>query len=160
MMKKSLFLRGWAVLLAGLSGCIVQVKSFHTEMDWAPIDTAGRIQNILGRQADDWNRGDIESFMQAYWKSPDLTFSSVGRITRGWHQTLENYHKRYPSRKAMGHLDFSDLEITPMGDDAALVLGRWHVEREKPIGGAFTLIFRRFRGRWVIVHDHTSVDAR
>ncbi len=117
------------------------------------------IPRILGRQAAAWNTGDIEAFMEPYRRSPDLTFSASGRVTRGWQPVLENYQTRYPDREAMGHLTFSDLEITELADEAALVLGRWKLERTEPVGGAFTLVWRRIRGRWLIVHDHTSRDA-
>jgi ketosteroid isomerase-like protein len=57
----------------------------------------------------------------------------------------------------MGTLTFSDLEITLLGADAALVLGRWHLRRanDEP-HGRFTLLFRRTRQGWKIVHDHSS----
>ena len=99
------------------------------------------------------------NFMAPYWQSSALTFSANGRITRGWQPVLENYRKRYPDREAMGHLTFTDLEVSKLGDEAALVLGRWKLERTEPIGGAFTLVWRRIGGRWLIVHDHTSRDA-
>jgi beta-aspartyl-peptidase (threonine type) len=121
--------------------------------------THAEIADVLGQQAAAWNAGDIGAFMRPYWHSPDLTFSSGGRVTRGWEPTLESYRKRYPTRATMGHLTFSNLEITELGGNAALVLGRWRLEREEPIGGTFTLVWRRLDGRWVIVHDHTSRDA-
>jgi ketosteroid isomerase-like protein len=57
----------------------------------------------------------------------------------------------------MGVLTFSDLEINVLSKDAAIVLGNWALQREtdKP-GGKFTLIFRKFKDGWRIVHDHTS----
>jgi ketosteroid isomerase-like protein len=57
----------------------------------------------------------------------------------------------------MGTLAFSDIEITPLSADAAVVLGRWHLKRanDEP-HGRFTLIFRRLPEGWRIVHDHTS----
>lgn len=97
--------------------------------------------------------------MQPYDRSPYLTFSSGGKVTRGWQATLDGYRKRYPTREAMGHLTFSDLEITELGNQAALVLGRWRLDRDEPIGGAFTLVFTKKGSRWRIVHDHTSRDA-
>ncbi|MFQ5414310.1 MAG: YybH family protein [Phycisphaerae bacterium] len=117
------------------------------------------IRTLLDRQAASWNGGDIHAFMQAYHRSPDLTFSSGGTVTRGWAPTLANYRRRYPTREAMGHLTFSDLEITLLGPDAALVLGRWHLDRDEPVGGAFSLVLRRTAGAWRIIHDHTSRDA-
>lgn len=116
------------------------------------------IANILGQQAAAWNRGDVDAFMQPYWHSSDLSFSSGGRVTRGWDSTRERYRQRYPTREAMGRLTFSELEITKLGDGAALVLGRWRLKRKEPVGGAFTLVLRKLEGRWIIIHDHTSRD--
>ena len=108
-------------------------------------------------QVDAWNRGDVDAFMEHYWKSDDLTFSSGGQTTRGWQATLDGYRKRYPTREKMGRLTLDGLEITPLGDAAALVLGEWKLDRaSEPIGGNFTLVLRKIDGRWVIVHDHTS----
>ena len=95
--------------------------------------------------------------MQHYWKSDELTFSSGGQTTRGWKSTKENYERRYPTREKMGQLTFSQLEVTPLDDSTALVLGRWRLARdESPVGGNFTLVFRKIDGKWVIIHDHTS----
>ncbi len=124
--------------------------------------TAGdRITNLLERQVAAWNTGNLGAFMQSYWQSPGLTFSSGGRVTRGWAPTLESYRKRYPTRESMGRLAFKDLEITELGADAAVVLGRWKLDRDEPVGGMFTLVMRKDKdaGRWVIIHDHTSRDA-
>jgi ketosteroid isomerase-like protein len=120
------------------------------------------VQSVLRAQEAAWNRGDIPAFMEHYWKSDDLTFSSGGKTTRGWQATLDNYRKRYPTRVAMGQVSFQELEITPLCDTnskegAAMVLGRWQLDREnEPVGGNFTLVIRKIDGRWVIVHDHTS----
>jgi L-asparaginase / beta-aspartyl-peptidase len=123
----------------------------------AGADERADIEAVLTRQAAAWNRGDIDEFMEHYWKSDELTFSSGGQITRGWTRTKENYQRRYPTREQMGQLKFTQLEITPLGQSAALVLGRWQLARDSsPVGGNFTLIFRRLGDRWVIVHDHTS----
>ena len=73
---------------------------------------------------------------------------------------MDRYRRSYPDRAAMGRLEFSDLEITPLGPDAALVLGRWRLKREKDSpGGVFTLVARRFPEGWRIIHDHTSAVA-
>lgn len=117
------------------------------------------IEAILNEQAAAWNAGDIDTFMKHYWKSDGLTFSSGGRTTRGWETTKENYKQRYPTKERMGNLSFGAIEVSALGDAAALVLGRWHLHREPaPIGGNFSLVFRRIDGSWVIVHDHTSQE--
>jgi beta-aspartyl-peptidase (threonine type) len=118
------------------------------------------LRALLTAQAADWNRGDIDGFMRGYWNSPEITFAGTSGVSRGWQTVLDHYHKNYPDRAAMGHLDFSEIEITPLGNDAALILGRWHLNRNAgPVGGIFTLVARRFPEGWRIIHDHTSTDA-
>jgi ketosteroid isomerase-like protein len=112
---------------------------------------------VMDAQAAAWNRGDVEGFMRGYWNSPDLVFVSGANVTRGWKPTLERYQKNYDSKEKMGALKFSDVEITVLSKDSAVVLGSWSLARanDNP-HGKFTLIFRRFKEGWRIVHDHTS----
>jgi len=116
------------------------------------------ISHIMSAQADSWNRGDVDAFMDPYWHSEKLSFSGSRGVTRGWQSVLTGYQKRYPTRSDMGTLTFSNLEVRELGRNAALVLGRWQIDRGKPIGGVFSLVWRKTADGWVIVHDHTSVD--
>jgi ketosteroid isomerase-like protein len=123
-------------------------------------DTNAALRELLTRQTSDWNRGDIDAFMRGYWKSDETTFAGTSGISRGWQTVLDHYHKGYPDRAAMGHLEFSEIEVTPLGNDAALILGRWHLTRDAgPVGGIFTLVARKFPEGWRIIHNHTSADA-
>ncbi len=147
-----------AVFAAGLAAPVLWLPG-HGER--AALAQKGQTEAVLGQmlalQAEEWNRGDIEAFMQSYWRSPEVTFAGSGGIERGWENVLGRYKRVYPDRGAMGHLTFSQLEITPLGDDAALVLGHWQLQREKDNpGGVFSLIVRRFPEGWRIIHDHTS----
>lgn len=128
----------------------------------SPEDSArAAIISILNEQQTAWNRGDVDGFMKGYWNSPELTFAGSSGITRGWQPVLDRYRKNYPDRQAMGHLDFSELEVHLLAKDASLVLGRWHLQRSSDeLGGIFTLVFQRFPEGWRIIHDHTSSDAK
>jgi len=118
---------------------------------------SAEIRRVMSEQTAAWNAGDIEGFMRGYWNSPELKFVSGTNVTKGWQPTLERYRKNYDSRAKMGILTFSDLEITVLSKDAAVVLGTWALQREKDKpGGKFTLIFRKLKNDWRIVHDHTS----
>ncbi len=98
--------------------------------------------------------------LQGYWRSDELTFSGSSGVARGFDAVRKRYLKSYPDRQAMGKLDFSGLEIRLLGPEAALVLGKWHLTREKDVGGVFSLVFQRFPEGWRIIHDHTSVVAQ
>ena len=115
------------------------------------------IRAVLDAQAAAWNRGDIEGYMAGYDRSPNTEFVGGDSISRGWQTVLDRYKKNYDSREKMGVLTFSDLEITILSKDAALVLGRWHLKRAKDEPhGTFTLLFRKTKAGWRIVHDHSS----
>jgi ketosteroid isomerase-like protein len=117
----------------------------------------GSIGAVLVAQQTAWNRGDVDAFLAGYWHSAELTFSGSGGVTRGWNSVCARYKRNYPDRAAMGQLEFSDLEFRFFGADAALVLGRWHLKREKDdVGGVFSLVWQRFPEGWKIIHDHTS----
>jgi beta-aspartyl-peptidase (threonine type) len=119
------------------------------------------IRVVLDRQVDAWNRRDLEGFMNGYWRSSELTFYSGGTHTKGWGATLERYKKTYQSEgREMGHLEFSELQITPLGSKSAFVRGRWHLKMSSSeTGGLFTLILRELSDGWKIVHDHTGSSS-
>ncbi len=116
------------------------------------------IRQVLVDQVNAWNAGNLEGFMEGYWKSDDLIFTSDGRIRRGWQAALDAYREHY-TRDTMGQLSFSDLDIVLTGDNEAVVLGRWQVnEVEGNPSGDFTLVLRKFVDGWRIIRDHTSSD--
>ena len=118
---------------------------------------SGEIRAVIQAQQDAWNRGDIDGFMNGYAHARSTVFVSEDTVSRGWQTVRDRYKKKYSDRAKMGRLSFSNLEITPLGNDAAVVLGRWKLERAKDRPhGRFTLIFRRINDGWRIVHDHTS----
>ena len=115
------------------------------------------IRRVMDDQTRAWNRGDIDGFMDGYWRSEKLIFVSGDNVTRGWRPTLDRYKKSYDTRAKMGVLTFSDLEVDVLSKDAAIVLGSWKLKREKDEPkGKFTLTWRRFPAGWRIVIDHTS----
>jgi len=115
------------------------------------------IRAVLDAQAAAWNRGDVEGYMDGYDRSPNTEFVGGDSITRGWQQVLDRYKQKYDTREKMGVLTFSDLKINLVSKDAALVLGRWRLKRasDEP-HGTFTLLFRKTKAGWRIVHDHSS----
>jgi len=115
------------------------------------------VRAILEAQKDAWNRGDIEGFMDGYERSPNIVFLSGDNVSRGWQTVHDRYQKNYSSREKMGTLEFSDIEVNVVSTDTAVMIGRWHLARanDEP-HGRFTLIFRKTKQGWRIVHDHTS----
>jgi uncharacterized protein (TIGR02246 family) len=141
--------------ISGLAAATLGSTSFSAES--AKVDSAPEIRAVLSAQQEAWNRGDIEAFMNGYWRSDETVFVSGDEVARGWQKVLDRYKKKYSDRAKMGALAFSNLEITPLSNDSAVVLGSWELKRasDNP-HGRFTLILRRFPDGWRIIHDHTS----
>jgi beta-aspartyl-peptidase (threonine type) len=117
---------------------------------------------VLEAQAAAWNRGNLEEFMETYWRSDELTFFSTDQVVKGWQATLDRYRTRYQGEgKEMGRLEFSELSVSELAADSALARGRWKLtlKDNSTLGGLFTLILRKIDGQWRIVHDHTSAGS-
>lgn len=115
------------------------------------------ILNLLEKQRTDWNKGDVEAFMQGYWKSDSLLFVGKSGPTYGWQKTLDNYKKGYPDKATMGFLTFGIKKVDLLTKDTAFVLGSWNVKQEKnELKGYFTLLLRKIDGAWKVVVDHSS----
>lgn len=115
------------------------------------------ILKLMSDQQAAWNKGDIDSFMQGYWKSDSLVFVGKAAPLYGWQNTIDRYKKAYPDRDAMGQLTFGIIKLDILDSNNAFMLGSWHLDRKSgPIGGYFTLWFRKINGEWKIVCDHTS----
>lgn len=146
------------MLILGWSGCDSAPQGRMSEEDRAHIRR--EIQAVMAAQVAGWNEGDIARFMEGYARSDSIRFASGGTVTYGWQTVYERYRRRYATREAMGRLIFSDLDVQVLCPDAAIVFGRWELQRaEDRPGGLFTLLFRKTPAGWRIVHDHTSAAS-
>ena len=115
------------------------------------------VQALLFRQQADWNAGKIEAFMEGYWQSDQLKFIGATGVTYGYDETLKGYYRRYPDRTAMGQLTFEVISTEKLSRKVIMLVGKWDLERTiGDIGGVFTLLFKKIKGKWVIISDHTS----
>lgn len=115
------------------------------------------ILQVMKNQQTAWNNGDLEGFMQGYWKSDSLMFIGSKGPTFGWQKTLANYKKSYPTKEKMGTLEFSGIQIKMLGKNYASVFGKWKLQRKEDApNGIFTLIFQKFKDGWKIISDHSQ----
>ena len=139
----------WKILVATIS--------IATAETVAAADATSEIRAVMDGQVAAWNSGDIDGYMDGYVRSDKLEFVSDGKITRGWQTVRDRYHRKYGSREKMGTLAFSDIKVSSLNANTAVVQGRWSLRRkaDQP-HGSFVLIFRRTSSGWRIVHDETS----
>ncbi|WP_346316990.1 DUF4440 domain-containing protein [Chitinophaga sp. YIM B06452] len=116
-----------------------------------------RIKALMDTQVKAWNAGNLEGFMDTYWKSDSLLFIGKKGLTYGWQATLDNYRKSYPGKEGMGTLSFQLLEFKKLAGDTYFVIGKWNLARTiGDLSGHFSILLRKISGEWKIVADHSS----
>ena len=115
------------------------------------------IRNILTHQITEWNKGNIDGFMKGYWENDSLLFLGKSGPKYGYDTTLANYKKNYPDTIVMGKLAFEILKVQPLSADTYFVVGKFMLQRTiGNLSGYYTLLFKKIKGDWVIVVDHSS----
>jgi ketosteroid isomerase-like protein len=115
------------------------------------------IQQLLHQQEIAWNNGNLDAFMDGYWKNDSLQFIGKNGPIFGYNQTLSNYKAHYATKVAMGHFTSTILAMQPLGKKYYYVTGKWHLARENGnIEGYYTLLFKKIKGKWFIIADHSA----
>jgi len=115
------------------------------------------VRDVLAKQNAAWNRGDVEAFMVGYWENDSLMFIGKSGVTYGYKNTLSNYKKNYPDTTTMGKLTFTLIKVKQLSTEYFHVTGKYYLTRTiGDASGHFTLLFRKIKGKWVIISDHSS----
>lgn len=146
----------YVLILAVLCfGCISIKADVTTEHSTSSYENAKtNILNVLETQEIAWNKGDLEAFMQGYWKSDELKFYGANGLTKGWQNTLDNYKRNYPTKADTGTLSFVLNDISKIEGDNYWVMGEYHLKRDAgDADGVFIIIFKKINGEWKIIAD-------
>jgi ketosteroid isomerase-like protein len=122
-----------------------------------PASDRAAILNTIHHMEAAWNRGDFRGYMAGF-KNPEVVFVSGGKFQDGWQGTLDHYVRDYggsPERR--GKLHFYDMKVDVLAPDAAMLVGRYRLERGGRVTeGVNTRLFRVFDGKWLITVNHVS----
>ena len=139
--------------------CLSAVLPFQAQHPDASAAPDKAIPALLARQAEDWNRGNLEAFATGYKNSPDILFIG-STVRRGYAGMLAGYKTSFGSREAMGTLSFSQLEVQPLDEHFATTTGHFHLQRTAAGGGDlnghFLLVVEKTAAGWKIVRDDTT----
>ena len=112
------------------------------------------ILEILTQQQEAWSSGDIEGFMEGYWKSDSLKFYNSGGVTLGWSNILQNYKERYPTKAHTGNLRFKINDISRIETQVYYIMGEYFLDRALgEANGIFMIVFKKIDGKWKIIAD-------
>lgn len=115
------------------------------------------IKQVIEKQTEAWNKGNIEEYMKGYWQSDSLVYIGKSGPKYGYRTALENYRKNYPDTTAMGKLRLELLQLKKLSPEYYFVIGKWNLQRSVgDLGGYFTLVLRKIKNNRLIISDHSS----
>lgn len=119
--------------------------------------TETAILKMLFAQEQEWNNGNLESFMKGYWENDSLLFIGKNGPKYGYKTTLENYKKGYPDTTHMGKFTSTIISLKKLSNKYYFVVGKWYLKRSVgDVKGFYTLLIKKIDGEWLIVADHSS----
>lgn len=143
----------FAVVSSGLPLCAQAPDQLYT---------ATRLQldvtKVLLQQENAWNKGDLDSYLSHYKDAPD-TEAILAGPTRGMPNIRSAFHLNYPNRESMGQLQQTEIEVRALGEEHALVTGKYHLQRPRKSGGdtegVFVEVLEKTGTNWQVIFSET-----
>ena len=139
-----------AVLLAAASCTAAAPPSAR---DLTPV-----IQAMLDSSAAGWNAGNLDGFMFTYADDSATTFMTPRGPVYGFDAIRGRYAPRFEPGAVRDSLTFTDLVVRSLDADYAIATARYVLNRGDSVTatGPFTVVLRRQREGWRMIHDHTT----
>jgi len=141
----------------------VPTKAPATQTEQAAPTGPEGVRAAFNKLLDGIRKANVKVVTDVYWNSPQLNlFNYNGTVTKGWEQMRKNRESSYPEIKDV-KLDVRDVNITMLGQTAALVTCLWTQSQNykgapETASGRMTLVFRKVGPAWKAIHLHSSTD--
>lgn len=145
-----------------LAACTPALASRYRPSDDERRAVRGEIGAMLVRAASNWNRGDVDAFVDDYLPGDSTTFIGRHGVLRGPAAIRSAYAPRFAPGATRDSLSFVLVDVDPLAPDVVNVIARYVLVRHLgardsvTAQGPTSLVMRRVTGRWRIVHDHSS----
>ena len=114
------------------------------------------IITAMKNSEDDWNKGDLTSFMKMY---TDVSTMMMPTGPAGLSAIQDLYEKHYFNGKTpKQNLHYDELKVTMLGDKYALLTGKFTLSGNNlpERSGRYSLVMIHTTTGWKILHDHSS----
>jgi ketosteroid isomerase-like protein len=133
--------------------CIITIH-VRAQSSTGPKETA--IITAMKNSENDWNKGDLDSFMKMYISSSTMMMPTG---PAGFSTIKELYEKKYFNGKMpKQNLHYDELKVTMLGDNYALLTGKFTLSGNNlpERSGRYSLVMIYTKDGWKILHDHSS----
>jgi ketosteroid isomerase-like protein len=113
---------------------------------------------MMAASAQAWNRGQLDAFVADYMEGEGTTYIGSRGIVRGPAAIRDAYAPRFGPGGVRDSLSFERVEVDLLAPDLANTIAWYVLMRGDSITarGPTSLVMRRVKGSWKIVHDHSS----
>lgn len=119
-------------------------------------DAQSKIITAMKNSENDWNKGDLDSFMKMY---TDESTMMMPTGPAGINTIKDLYEKKYFNGKMpKQNLHYDDLKVTLLGEKYALLTGKFTLSGNNlpERSGRYSLVMILTKNGWKILHDHSS----
>jgi uncharacterized protein (TIGR02246 family) len=117
------------------------------------------VAKVVLAQEDAWNHGDLTAYLSYYKDAPD-TQAILGGPVRGLPAIRAAFRENFPSSTSMGTLEQSAVQVRELGDNFALAIGKYTLNRPHKDGGeatgSFTEVLERTPAGWKIIFSENT----
>ncbi len=151
---------GFAVLMFGVA---VVALSFYTTVS-AQTNEEKAVMDVMQKEAAAVEKGDLAALDNLWANDESVTVFESGHANYGWKDYRDSHLG--PELKAFKNTKyaFSDMKIKVSGAMALATfkytLSADFKERKIDSGGLGTAVLEKRKGKWVIVHWHSSAPPR
>lgn len=121
-----------------------------------PDSKPAAIIAAMTRSANDWNKGDLNSFMTMYTDSSTMMYPTgpVGLAAIRKLYATKYFNGKMPKQK----LSYSEFKVTMLGKKYALLTGKFTLAGNSlpERSGRYSLVMVLTKQGWKILHDHSS----
>jgi uncharacterized protein (TIGR02246 family) len=119
--------------------------------------TEREIRRLLEESAAAWNRGDLDGHLAD--NADSISFMTRKGPLVGKSRTADALRRNFfKDGKPVQQLRFEQVTVRRLGEDHALVVGRFVLEGggHAEQSGWFTTVWERQAAGWRVIHDHSS----
>lgn len=122
----------------------------------SPVSKETAIMAAMKNSENDWNKGDLNSFMKMYTGTSTMMMPA-GPV--GLSAIRDLYQDHYfNGNTPKQHLYYDELKVTLLGEDYALLTGKFTLSGNNlpERSGRYSLVMVLTKEGWKILHDHSS----
>ena len=151
--------RSAGMIAVTLLGCAAGVGAQSTDKLYTASHQQLEAVKVVLAQEAAWNKGDLDGYL-ARFKDDPATEAILAGPVHGLAAIKSAYHINFPSREAMGTIEYSDVEARELGENFALATGKYQLERSKKTGGpaegTFVEVMEKTPTGWMVIFSETT----